>query len=56
MSTFSSGMKPETIRPRRKDHAPGLARLERRLMLRQGLSLGALTLLDRVQPRRRRCR
>ncbi|PPQ34797.1 molybdopterin-dependent oxidoreductase [Rhodopila globiformis] len=31
--------------PRLADHKPALARVERRLFLRQGLSLGALTLL-----------
>jgi DMSO/TMAO reductase YedYZ molybdopterin-dependent catalytic subunit len=32
-------------KPRVADHKPGLARIERRLLLRQGLSLGALTML-----------
>jgi DMSO/TMAO reductase YedYZ molybdopterin-dependent catalytic subunit len=45
MSTFAKAPKLENARPKRASHAAGLVRLERRLLLRQGLSLGALTLL-----------
>ena len=45
MSTTPRMPNSGTAKPKRADHASGFVRLERRLLLRQGLSLGALTLL-----------
>jgi DMSO/TMAO reductase YedYZ molybdopterin-dependent catalytic subunit len=40
-----SAIRPKPAKPMLADHKPALAHLERRLLLRQGLSLGALTML-----------
>jgi DMSO/TMAO reductase YedYZ molybdopterin-dependent catalytic subunit len=45
MSTTPRTPNSGAAKPKRADHAAGLVRLERRLLLRQGLSVGALTLL-----------